>query len=64
MAQVTKRPYKIPEHDCWLVIEDKYLVDYSEDVKKDLQELVDKQANMKFDLLSLQARQNQEKGTV
>lgn len=40
MATVTKRPYQIPKHKYWLTIEDKYLVDYSEDVANELLELI------------------------
>lgn len=61
---VTKQPFKIPEHKYWAVIEDKYLVDYSEDVKKDLkeaqdsinivlQDLVNLRANLHHDMLRL-----------
>ena len=58
MATVTKRPYTIPKHKYWLVIEDKYLVDYGEDVmnglpKEVLQNLVNLQANMKQDMIRL-----------
>ena len=54
MAIVTKRPFKIPEHKYWIVIEDKYLVDYSEDFKNDVEEqlqgLANLQANMRQDM--------------
>ena len=57
---VTKRPFKIPKHKYWAVIEDKYLVDYSEDVKRDmeeeLQKLANSQANMKQDMMRVDWR--------
>jgi len=61
MATVTKRPYKIPSHKYWITIEDKYLVDYSDDIKKlvdvdinkVLQDLINLRANMQYDLIRL-----------